>query len=175
MAEGGGMRGQAAPRMGRGHRQKMSERPQSRRLSQRHKSRRHQNAILKLADVRSHHTALTPTTKAKWAVSRPSPRVPPPPPSRRAAPLPSCRQSSRLSTTTRYCTKDAALCGDLRRLAPNARREAGDAQLLTGAAKPPPHNPWERPLSSSRGSEVKPPIGRLGLKEDFPSTAVQRP
>ena len=71
--------------------------------------------------------------------------------------------------------KDAALCGDLRRLAPNARREAGDAQLLTGAAKPPPHNPWERPLSSSRGSEVKPPIGRLGLKEDFPSTAVQRP
>ena len=66
-------------------------------------------------------------------------------------------------------------CRALRRLAPNARREAGDAQLLTGAAKPPPHNPWERPLSSSRGSEVKPPIGRLGLKEDFPSTAVQRP
>ena len=123
-------------------------------------------------DKRSHHTARTPTTHAQWAVSRPSPRVHSPPPSRRAAPLPSCRQSSRLSTTTRYGTKDAALCADLRRLAPNARREAGDAQLLTGAAKPPPHNPGARPLSHRLGaySEVKPPIaiGRLGLKGGFP-------
>ena len=65
-------------------------------------------------DKRSHHTARTPTTHAQWAVSRPSPRVHSPPPSRRAAPLPSCRQSSRLSTTTRYGTKDVATCGDLR-------------------------------------------------------------
>ena len=42
--------------------------------------------------------------------------------------------------------KDAAL------LAPNARREAGDAQLLTGAAKPPPHNPGARPLSHRLGA-----------------------
>ena len=113
-------------------------------------------------DKRSHHTARTPTTHAQWAVSRPSPRVHSPPPSRRAAPLPSCRRSSSWARTTRYGTR----CRAMRRLAPNARREAGDAQLLTGAAKPPPHNPGARPLSSSRGSEVKPPIGRM--KGGFP-------